>query len=230
VLRRSANNPAALLSTLLSLFGCLVPFSAIAQVAVKPTSHVRLIVVDEEGRAVPYRVVEFVSVGGQDFRSRFTGLSAEGIPLGTYKFLLERSDMSANGVGEFGDTLVVSHASVLKTILLAGALEGNPSVQREYAWAFSGFSRRGTIGPVPTATAPLHLRLSSVYGERNYEAEVSSRGEFTLYDAVSGDYVAMLFAGDRLACVRFIRISGFLSLGRPDRSPLQVTGCAPPQW
>src|SRR5205823_6104448 len=63
---------------------------------------------------------------------------------------------------------------------------------------FIGVSLKGKVSPVPESPGPTWIKLQSLYTRNAIEAEVTSTGTFEFSEPLHGDYIVLVFSGNRL--------------------------------
>ena len=167
----------------------LVPIVPVVSAAAERTGSLGFQVVDQFGKAVPYKVQSCADSKGHDFTNRFSGLEAARLPFGRYTYTLSRRDV-VSPYGRISGKTDVYRPENWVTLLADPTLEIGPggaiAVDREIP---RDFVVRGRIAPIPEGIESLWVRLQAAHGAAFAEAKVDPSGEFRIYEPLFGSYV-----------------------------------------
>jgi hypothetical protein len=170
----------------------------VAQSRVRPSvATVRFNVIDCFGRRLDYKTEKFIrSEDSVDFSKRFTGLGGREIPFGDYRYVLERVLPPAN---RLSGRVSISHNKEWITICMDSVTALIDGQEAAVDFQPSGrVSLKGRVSPVPQSLDPTWIKLQSLYTRNATEAEVTSTGTFEFSEPLHGDYLVLVFSGNRL--------------------------------
>ena len=167
----------------------LVPIVPVVSAAAERISGLGFQVVDQFGKAVPYKVQSCADSTGRDVTNRFSGLEAARLPFGRYTYTLSRRDV-ASPYGRISGKTDVFRLENWLTLVADPTLEIGPgsavAVDREVP---PDFVIRGRIAPIAAGIEPVWVRLQATYGTAYAEAKVDPTGEFRIYQPLIGNFV-----------------------------------------
>ena len=168
------------------LFVLIVP---VVSAAAERTGSLGFQVVDQLGKAVPYKMQSCADSKGRDFTNRFSGLDAAQLPFGRYTYTLSRRDVVST-YGRISGKTDVFRPENWVTLVADPTLEIGPggavAVDRDVP---RDFVIRGRIAPIPEGMESVWVRLQATYGADFAEVKVDSSGEFRIYRPLFGSYV-----------------------------------------
>lgn len=197
------------------------PISGAAQL-----STIHFHVVDNFGRTLPYKVVQFEELNThRDLAVRFDGLRGSSIPYGTYGYQLSRTDRPSTLSIISGEVVLryPEHWLTLSPEASVGALPSGVEAHMSYHIA-SDFLIRGLVRPAPKGKGPVWIVLQHLYDttyNRTTEARVDSRGEFRIYVPQWGKSLLTVLQGEQVLHVAVVSLDT-VRKGAPSR-PLVIT-------
>lgn len=177
-----------------------ITFLALAATALPQTEgNVTILVVDEEGRAIPFMVGKTVAVrGGVEISSHFDGLRGTHIPYGTYDVNLLRTPLNSQS-GLIERRIDVKQPDAFY-IVVAPRIPLPPWNIGDSELRTNYYEVRGQVQPFAGAgSEPMWIRLVPILASGpTIDVEVNSSGEFHIYQVLSGKYA---IAGRYLALI-----------------------------